>query len=308
MKTWHFVFLVVGLLMSLLAVAYGPYLAGLAVRLEVGPGSVWGGADKAGAALPQQPPATVDTRVLVFASDPWPPYAGHAGEKPAGYVVDILHAIFTPAGYQVRYVNKPWTRCLEETRSGQLTGLAGADVRECPDFVFPQESVGVTQPTFFVRKDNPWQYEGVPSLAKVRIGMIQDYTYAPEVDQYMEEHAGTDRVVAMKGNDALERMIQAVEAKSIDCFVENAPVVHYTMVHRKQTEERNIRSAGGPAEGVRLFMAISPLRRDARKLADLYDVGIRRLRASGELRKILAAYDLTDWRPAKPIGEQKDSP
>lgn len=85
--------------------------------------------------------------VLIFTSDPWPGYAGTVGEGMDGYVVDVLRQIYAPSGYEVRYVNKPRTRCIAETRSGQLTGLAGGDVHEAPDLVYPRGTIGRTRPT-----------------------------------------------------------------------------------------------------------------------------------------------------------------
>ena len=92
--------------------------------------------------------------VLTFGSDPWPPYAGTAGSDREGYVVEILREVYEPLGYEVRYVNRPWSRCIEQVRSGEMTGLAGCDMYEAQDLRYPRHTIGVTEPTFFVLEES----------------------------------------------------------------------------------------------------------------------------------------------------------
>ena len=234
-----------------------------------------------------------NSHVLVFASDPWPPYAGAAGGEKQGYIVEILRDIYEPLGYQVRYVNKPWTRCIAETRSGQLTGLAGCDVQQAPDLMYPRETIGRTRPTFYVRKGEQWRFTGVDSLKAIRLGAIQDYTYQRDVDAHIRKNAGGGRILLTKGNDAMARLIQALRGGRIDAFIENEPVAKIAI--ESSGSAADIVSAG-QTEGLDLFVPLSPRATDARRLARDFDRGITRLRASGRLAEILSTYGLADWR------------
>lgn len=260
-----------------------------------------GGSDSAGAS------DSPDSRqVLTFGSDPWPPYAGDAASKTPGYIVEVLEAIYEPHGYRVEFVNKPWSRCITETRDGSMTGLAGADREEVPDFAFPGASVGRTRPTFFGRKGLTWRYTGVESLAGVRLGVIQDYTYSEEVDHYIRTHAGsapggapggdleTDRLLVVKGNDALKRLLQALEAGRIDVLVENHPVVLATL-RKLNKPVGDFVDAGVGRKPVTLYVPFSPAHPDRDRLCALFDKGIVQLRKSGALQSILQRYDIEDW-------------
>jgi polar amino acid transport system substrate-binding protein len=243
-----------------------------------------------------EPPALREQtrRTIVLCSDPWPPYAATADSSRPGYIVELAREIFGGAGITVRYVNKPWSRCIAETRSGKLHGLAGADVDEVPGLIFSRRSLGVTRPTFFTAPDSQWQYRGIPSLADIRLGYIQDYTYAPEIDRYLRAQAKPGRVFAVRGNRALDRLIALVDAGRIDAFIENAPVVHATLRELGRGTD-GLRPAGSPGAGVPLYLAMSPVLADAHQLVERFDAGLDTLRQDGRLTAILARYGLTDW-------------
>ncbi len=231
---------------------------------------------------------------LIFCSDPWVPYAGHAGESEEGYIVDVIRAIFEPLGYKVNYINTPWSRCIRDTRDGKFTALAGADFDEVPDFMFPKETIGTTRPAFFSLKDSKWTFNGIESLNEIRLGAIQDYTYSKDVDEYIHQYKLSDKVLQVKGGNPLERLIDSLEEGRIDTFIENAPVV-YATVRKMGLNVEDFREAGEPKLGVRLFIAFSPKIYQSQQYADIFDKGVVGLRKSGQLKKILDRYGIKDW-------------
>lgn len=237
-----------------------------------------------------------DDRVLTFCSDPWMPYAGEAGGPKEGYVVDLLRAIFSPNGFEVRYQTYPWSRCIEETRQGHVLGIICAERQETPDFTFPQESVGVNRPTFFTRPGSDWEFAGIPSLERVRLGAIQDYFYADDLEEYIRLHRESERVVLAKGTHALEHLFALLADGSIEVLVENAMVVQYHQA--MATTPIPLREAGSLAGGGRLFVAFSPRDPRARDMARRFDEGMRALRATGRLSQILKEAGVSDWQEA----------
>ncbi len=238
--------------------------------------------------------STLATDELIFCSDPWPPYAGYAGTEHEGYIIDILREIFEPSGYKVQYINVPWSRCIRDTRDGVITALAGADIDEVPDFVFPEETIGITRPAFFVRSDNKWNFQGIKSLENIKLGSIQDYTYEAELDEYIRRYQDTDRTLIVKGNDALIRLITAVQTGRVGTLIENAPVVYDTL-RQMGINPGELKEAGAPKIGVRLFVPFSPKFVESRKYTRIFDRRILELRESGRLRSILAVYEINDW-------------
>jgi len=231
---------------------------------------------------------------LRFCSDPWPPYAGKADVENRGYVVEIIQEIYEGLGYVVLYENVPWSRCLRDTRDGIFNGVAGADINEAPDFIFPRSSVGITNPQFFTRPDSQWLYHGVQSLDDIRLGVVQDYTYSPVLDIYIRQHQSDRRLTFVKGTDALTQLFNLVKADRIDAFVENATVVEYTL-SQLGVEQGKIKPAGSLETGVILYVPFSPRYQESRELISIFDSGMEQLRNSGRLKEILAKYQVKDW-------------
>jgi polar amino acid transport system substrate-binding protein len=128
----------------------------------------------------------------------------------------------------------------------------------------------------------------------VILGSIQDYTYASELDRYIRLYRDTPRVREVKGNDALQQLVKLLQAGRIDVFVENAPVVQYT-IQQMRIGQGQIKEAGAPRMGVRLFVPFSPKFEQSQRYAAIYDQRIGQLRNSGRLEKILKKYQINDW-------------
>lgn len=291
MKTVILVSIVVLCLAALAFLTYAP-LTG-----HTGTTKDEGNAAKGGAATTIGPE-------LVFCSDPWMPYVGTTGEKREGYVVDLLREVYRPLGYNVRLVNKPWTRCIEEVRAGKMNGLTQSDRREAPDFIFSSEPIGSTRPTFFARAGSDWKFEGVESLWKIRLGAIQTYTYERAVDEYIRLNADSGRVLLVHGNDALTRLATALQAGRIDAFVENRVVGLYLL--REMGGAPDAYRLAGEAPGLLMYLPLSPILPELPALAQFFDKRIRELRTSGRLASILSEYGTEDWiEPGQTLGERK---
>ena len=283
MKTWKYVLLFIAIAITLIYVTYRPDFEDHKSEFPETVTSTENGVEN-------------DSQMteLLFCSDPWVPYAGHAGSENEGYIIDILRAIYEPLGYRVKYINAPWSRCVRNTRDGKFSALAGADFDEVPDFVFPKKSIGVTRPTFFTLKDRDWTYDDIESLLEIKLGGIQDYTYSEGVDKYLRQHQDDDNVLLVKGEDPLERLIKALEVGRIDAFVENAPVV-YATIQRMGLDVNDFRDAGHAMPGVILYIPFSPKIHESRQYAEIFDRDIHKLRHTGQLDMILKHYNIPDW-------------
>lgn len=267
--------------------------------------------DENGAAVYTPPKVETEPHYVIgklkFCSDPWSPYAGYADKPLQGYIVDVVRAIYEPLGYEIEYVNVPWSRCIRDARDGVFHALAGADIDEVPDFVFPTQPIGTTKPQFFIRHDFPWKFESIESLDNIRLGSIKDYTYSASLDTYIREHQSDKRMTIVTGVDALEQLITLLQAGRIDAFIENAPVVRF-MLSKMDIETNQIKSAGTPGVGVLLYVPFSPKYQESRELVTIFDRGINQLRSNGQLNEILSTYQVEDWlRDAEKIEQYKIS-
>jgi polar amino acid transport system substrate-binding protein len=231
-----------------------------------------------------------DAPTLTFVSDPWMPYTGTANAADEGYAIDVLREIYEPLGYKVEYVPTPWSQALDDVENGAATALVCCHISEAPRLVYPQSPIAPMYAAFFVRGDSPWGYAGTESLEGIRLGVIQDYTYAAEIDAYIRQHSGTEQIFVARGTDALTRLIVALEEGRIDAFVENRPVGELAL-RELGIEPEAITIAGGVV-APDVFVAFSPALGDARAYADIFDKRLAQLQADGRLDEILAKYGM----------------
>jgi polar amino acid transport system substrate-binding protein len=225
-------------------------------------------------------------------ADYWMPMNGEPdGERP-GYVVEIARAVFEPAGDKVEYAKLAWDETLRACRAGEIEGAIGASRIEGEGMVLPKQTIGRSRVALWVRKDATWTYAKTKSLEAIKVGAIQSYSYWPDFDDYVKANAGGERLKLYTGDSPLPQAIRELRDGAIVAMPETMTVFIW-----------NLRELGLQAtdfrmayvhEGDDFFIAFAPTDR-GRALAARFDQGLAKLRASGELGKIMQRYGLGDW-------------
>jgi len=236
--------------------------------------------------------AARSAETLRLRADTWMPYNGDPKSETPGYVVELLKVIFEPAGVTVDYQNMPWADALKAANNCEIDGVIGASRVEAAKMVIPQENIAVTKIGLFVLKGNPWRYQNMESFEKVHLGAIDAYDYWETLDAYIQKHTAP-QVTVFKGDTPLKDGIAKLRAGEIDIMPEALPVFTWEL----KSEGLSISNfhIAYIHEGDDAFVAFAP-NDDGKKHAAFFDEGIRRLRANGQLVKILAKYGLEDWK------------
>jgi polar amino acid transport system substrate-binding protein len=229
---------------------------------------------------------------ITVRTDPWPPYTDEPGDKP-GYMTEVAEAIFTAKGHTVDYQIMPWSRALDAVQKGTYDAVFGTDRDESPDFVFPEQALGVNQNGFYVKKGNSWKYTGGDSFKGVRVGVIDGYGYFPELDSYLESYKGKKLFVAT-GDDALPKLLKMLKAGRVDAVIDNMNVMAVTLEENNLADD--IVLAGSVDDVGPLYMAFTPAKDSSKDYSKMFDDGLAELRSSGKLQEILSRYGLKDWK------------
>lgn len=220
------------------------------------------------------------------------PYNGDPEAKSPGYAVELAKAIFEPQGIKVDYQTMPWTEALESARVGKIEGVIGAGSAELEGLTVPSESIGEPRVVLLVRKDNSWRYENVASLKGVKLGVIDGYTYWDSLDEYIKT-GKEPAVVRFAGETPLVDALNQLKEGKIDAIPENISVFVWTA-----------KSIGlSPADfrivftwqNEPIYLAFSKTPQGV-KYAKLFDEGMGKLRASGELAALLKRYGMSEWK------------
>ncbi len=250
------------------------------------------------------PMTSVHADVITLRADTWCPYNCNPNSDRPGYFIEVAKAVFEPAGHKVDYQTMPWKRVIQKVEAGNFTGAVGTNSLETPRLIYHEEELGEVRHVFYIKKNKSWRYTGVESLKKVRLGVILDYVYDNStVNPYIESHKDNPSLVQIvSGDDALEKNIHKMNLNRIDVVLEAATVFEY-VTHQLGIPLSNYTEAGAiyaPKSNnkklIPIYIGFSPKNPKSKAYAALLDDGIRRLRASGELAKILARYHLKDWK------------
>lgn len=245
----------------------------------------------AGTAL-AAPSVRADT--ITLRADEWCPYNCAEGADKPGYGIEIAKEILAKAGHTLDYKNMAWARALEECRKGTITAVIGAARKEAPDFVFPNEPMAVIDNTFVVKKGNAWRYAGLASLEKLKLGVVQGYSYDGEVGSYVEANAKDKTRIDMNGGDnALEQNLKKLAAGRIDATVDAKPVLAYKLAQLGLADKVEMAGSVDPSQ---TFVAFSPANPKSKDYAQIIDKGLAEMRTSGRLKQILDRYGVTDWK------------
>ncbi len=229
--------------------------------------------------------------VIIIAADSWCPINCKAPEAKLGVGIDLAKAIFEPLGYQVRYQIMPWSDALAKVRAGTVDAVVGASRNDDATLVFPAQDVLNISDDFYVTKGDSWRYQGVHTLKGRKLGVVKDYGYGAQVQEYVHSNEGNLSLVqASEGDDALKTNIRKLMNHQLDVVVEAKPVMDYTLASLHQ-EEALTWAGSSPQSPV--YLAFSPALPGSRALADQFDAGMRRLAASGKLAGFYRPYGLT---------------
>ena len=230
---------------------------------------------------------------LTVRADFWLPYNGDPEKPKPGYMIEVLREIFEPKGIKVDYKLQDWAEALDDVNNGKYDAVVGTDDEEAPGMIFPEEEFGLMTIAFFVRLGTNFSYESVDDLSGVNLGVINGYSYNEEIDSYVSKHLGSDKILAVSGDDALPALIEKLVAGEVDVIVEDPNVMAYAL---GKSGNKTVIQSSALDEPYALYVAFSPKKKNSKRYAELFDEGINKLRSTGKLKKILGSYLLKDWK------------
>lgn len=233
---------------------------------------------------------------ITLAADEWFPYNGTPGAAREGYVVDIARAVAAAHGDSVEYRVDDWQTAVSRVRAGIDDCAIAATTADGAGLALGTEPVGRSVSAFFVRRETGWRFAGLDSLGTIRLAAIAGYAYGPELDAWIAQ-APAERVTLVRNSRrALRTAFGLLLTRQADAVIEDELVV------RALADEMGVRDrivdAGKAPGALDLYFACSPTKR-GKRLARRFGDGIRALRDSGELARIMSRYGLEDWLVAR---------
>ena len=234
--------------------------------------------------------AAADT--IVLRADEWCPYNCKPGAEKEGFMIDIAKAILGEAGHEVKYELQPWDKALDSAREGQIDGVVGGDEEDAAGFVFPKEATAINSVCYYSRKGKDWKFKDISSLEGAKLGVIEGYSYYPELDEFLE--GSPKNVVKINGKEAGKDLASRLIRGLFDVIAENEYVA--PDLFGKEMDKIEATWCGGQSD---IFVAFSPHASKKAKsegYAKLMTEGMQKMRKDGRLKKILDKYGIKDWK------------
>lgn len=234
--------------------------------------------------------AQADT--VVIRADHWYPMNGNPGDTNPGFMIEIAQRTLAQAGHTVDYDLMPWERALHSAENGVIDCVVGAYQSDAPNLLFPENSQGVDITGTFVKKGSPWRYSDLDALKSVQIGAISGYSYGDDLDAFIQQNP--QNVQLLSGDTALEQNIRKLLSGRIDMILESPAVLNAKL--KTLNLQGQVEFAGAVGKPENLYIACTPKKASSHAYIKLISDGTQQLRQSGELKKILEKYGLSDWQ------------
>lgn len=234
----------------------------------------------------------VQADTVSIRADHWYPMNGTPGDAKPGFMIEIAQQSLAKAGHTVDYALMPWERALNSAESGEIDCVVGAYKSDAPNLLFPEHSQGVDTTGTFVKAGSSWRYADLETLKVVRVGAITGYSYGDELDAFIEQNP--QKIQLLSGDTALEQNIRKLLSGRIDVILESPAVFNAKIKDLDLQGQTEFAGAIGAPEN--LYVACTPRKESSKAYIKLISDGTQELRQSGELKKILDKYGLSDWQ------------
>jgi polar amino acid transport system substrate-binding protein len=174
-------------------------------------------------------------------------------------------------------------KAYQQALEGVSMAFIGATPQKNPELIFGKEIIGWRGDAFFVKKNDSWEYQGEKSLKGKRVGCVPTEN---GVDIYSEAITKAGGIPAPStGIGDSVATVQALLRGNVSIILDDFNAVE--TVSKELRVSHQIRFAGflNPPEA--LYIGFSPKIKNAQQLADTWDQGLQKLRASGDLKMIL---------------------
>lgn len=223
-------------------------------------------------------------RTIVAVGDPWPPFVDPKNPTD-GLSLEIIRAAYKTQDYDVKMLYVPWARAEAGVKDGTYDILAATwRTAERTKHLLYSTPYAVNAIKFIKLKGDPFEYQGLASLAGKRVGTIRGYGYG---DAFLQ-HAGLVReeVIDLMSN------IKKVVDKRVDLTLDDEIVARFILGQENMKLLDMIEFSKESLSSNPLHVTAGLKNPRHKELINAFNTGYEIIKANGTLAAILKKYHL----------------
>ncbi len=228
--------------------------------------------------------ATQTSKTIRLTNGEWQPFLSK--DVPHhGFASHIVTEAFALVGVEVEYGFFPWKRSMKLAREGTWDGSAiwGTSEERLQNFHFTDTVVPTTY-VFFHLKTTAFDWDDYDDLSDLKVGGTVEYYYSDAFEA--AEAAGVFRTVRGRSDEvSLKNLLKG----RIDVFP-GAVMVTYEQIRDTFSEQEAalFTHHAKPIADKPLFVLLAKVVPGSERMRDLFNEGLRQLKASGRYDQIIA--------------------
>jgi len=179
----------------------------------------------------------------------------------------------------------PWSRAIEQAKSGASDGLLTAGLTEAQALSYTHSPLGYYQTCFIARQDSTWHYQHPLNFNGAILGTVQGYGYGPELDNLIKTRLSS--ILMISGSNVASRLIGLLNKKRIDIVAIDIREFKW-ILGSNFIEEMGLKQVGCLAKEP-YYLALYPALAGRNQLIDILDVAFALPKNQHRLQQLLEA-------------------
>lgn len=216
-----------------------------------------------------------------FVTEDYPPYVYQDNGVAKGLDVEILNAIKTKAGIDIKIEFYPWNRAMAMAQDGSADAIFSLfKTSEREGFIhYPSTALYDNRTVLFASKDYIGDVKSLADLKGQTVGIVQGNSYGDAFDK--------DTTFTKDAVSSTDVMVKKFQGGRIKLFVEAEEVGNYVL---KKNNVEGYRILSHVIVTEKSFVGVSKKSARGQELFNKINAALADLEKSGELAKIKAAF------------------
>ena len=231
---------------------------------------------------------SAQSKALVAAADPWPPYVDFS-QVGGGFSIEIIRAALQAKGHQLIVKNVPWARAVKGVEQGVYDLLPNAWYTKERQLKFRySKPFAMNTMRLVVNKKNTFIYKNESSLNNLRVGLINGASYGEKL-----KHAKPYEIIYTA---SMLTNIKMLINNRIDLTIEDELGLIRTLKTSDSRLLDKISLIDPPFSSNPLHIAVSHGHENAIGIIQDFDDGLTLIKENGIYDAILKRYGLIQFK------------